>query len=79
MKKCKKCGSATITGWDGVVKTSMAIERIQSDKMGVPMPPVPTKGHYQLYFGTPICSIPSHPPPATRHPPPATRHPPPAT
>ena len=55
----------TITGWDGVVKTRMAIERIQPDKLGVPSPPVPTKEHYQLYFGTPMGGVPSQPIPVT--------------
>ena len=55
----------TITGWDGVVKSRMAIERVQPDKLGVPLPPVPTKEHYQLYFGTPMGGIPSQPIPVT--------------
>ena len=55
----------TITGWDGVPKTRMAIERVQPDKLGVPSPPVPTKEHYQLYFGTPMGGVPSQPIPVT--------------
>lgn len=55
----------TITGWDGVLKSRLAIERIQPDKLGIPRPPIPTKEHYQLYFGTPMGGVPSQPIPLT--------------
>jgi RHS repeat-associated protein len=55
----------TITGWDGVPKTRMAIERVHPEHLGVPSPPVPTKEHYQLYFGTPMGGIPDQPIPVT--------------
>lgn len=51
----------SITGWDGVKKTRIAIERIEASKLPVPMPPVPTKEHYQLYFGTPMGGVPDQP------------------
>lgn len=55
----------SIVGWDGVVKSRMAIERVMPDKLGVPSPPVPTKEHYQLYFGTPMGGLPDQPIPVT--------------
>jgi RHS repeat-associated protein len=55
----------TITGWDGVVKTRIAVERIMPDKLPVTAPPVPIREAYQLYFGTPMGGIPSQPIPVT--------------
>jgi RHS repeat-associated protein len=49
----------TITGWDGVKKTRIAVERIDPDKLPVGAPPFPMKEAYQLYFGTPMGGIPS--------------------
>lgn len=55
----------TITGWDGVVKTRIAVERIMPDKLPVSSPPFPMREAYQLYFGTPMGGIPSQPIPVT--------------
>jgi len=55
----------TITGWDGVVKTRIAVERHDPDKLGVSPPPIPTKSVFQLYFGTPMGGLPSAPIPVT--------------
>jgi RHS repeat-associated protein len=55
----------TITGWDGVVKTRIAVERIMPDKLPVTPPPVPIREAYQLYFGTPMGGVPSAPIPVT--------------
>ena len=55
----------TITGWDGVKKTRIAVERIEASKLPVPMPPVPTKEHFQLYFGTPMGGVPDQPIPVS--------------
>lgn len=55
----------TITGWDGVKKTRLAVERIEASKLPVPMPPVPTKEHFQLYFGTPMGGVPDQPIPVS--------------
>lgn len=43
-----------IIGWDGVPKTKIAIERLELDKLGVPLPPVPVRSVYQPFFGTPM-------------------------
>jgi RHS repeat-associated protein len=51
----------TITGWDGVLKTKLAIERLSPDRLPVPPPPGQTRSLYQLYFGTPMGGIPSAP------------------
>lgn len=51
----------SITGWDGVKKSRLAIERIEASKLPTVPPPVPTKEHYQLYFGTPMGGIPDQP------------------
>jgi RHS repeat-associated protein len=51
----------SITGWDGVKKTRLAVERIEASKLPTVPPPVPTKEHYQLYFGTPMGGIPDQP------------------
>ncbi|MCW5631785.1 MAG: Ig-like domain-containing protein [Rubrivivax sp.] len=55
----------TITGWDGVPKSRIAVERIAVDKLPVPGPPVPIREAYQLYFGTPMGGIPSQPIPVS--------------
>lgn len=55
----------SITGWDGVKKTRIAVERIEPDKLPVGSPPFPMKEAYQLYFGTPMGGIPSAPIPVT--------------
>lgn len=55
----------SIIGWDGVPKSRIAVERYDPDMFGTPLPPVPTKSVYQLYFGTPMGGIPSQPIPAT--------------
>lgn len=52
---------ATITGWDGVRKTRIAVEKIDPDKLPVGAPPFAMKEAYQLYFGTPMGGIPSQP------------------
>lgn len=55
----------TITGWDGVLKTRIAVERITPDRLPVSTPPFPMREAYQLYFGTPMGGIPSAPIPVT--------------
>jgi len=54
-----------IVGWDGVVKSRIAVERLEPDRLPVSPPPIPTKSVYQLYFGTPMGGIPSAPIPVT--------------
>jgi RHS repeat-associated protein len=56
---------AAITGWDGTVKTRVAIERLSPDALPVPPPPGPTRSLYQLFFGTPMGGLPSVPLPLT--------------
>lgn len=51
----------SITGWDGVKKSRLAVERIEASKLPTVPPPVPTKEHYQLYFGTPMGGVPDQP------------------
>lgn len=51
----------TITGWDGVLKTRLAVERLTPDRLPVPPPPGPTRSLYQLFFGTPMGGVPSAP------------------
>ena len=55
----------TITGYDGVVKSRIAVEKIMPDKLPVSAPPFPMREAYQLYFGTPMGGIPSAPIPVT--------------
>ncbi len=55
----------TITGWDGILKTRIAIERILQDKLPVPPPPGRTRSLFQLFFGTPMGGVPSSPLPVT--------------
>jgi RHS repeat-associated protein len=55
----------TITGYDGVVKTRIAIEKVELTKLPVTAPPTPTGAAYQMYFGTPMGGIPSTPIPVT--------------
>jgi len=55
----------TIRGWDGVLKTRIAVERITPDKLPVAAPPFAMKEAYQLYFGTPMGGIPTAPIPVT--------------
>ena len=55
----------TITGWDGVLKSRIAVERIMPDKLPVSAPPFPMREAYQLYFGTPMGGIPSQPIPVS--------------
>ena len=54
-----------ITGWDGVPKTRIAVEKVQLGKLTVTAPPVPTGSMYQLFFGTPMGGVPSSPIPVT--------------
>ena len=56
---------ATITGWDGVQKTRIAVERLLPHELPIPAPPIAIKEAYQLYFGTPMGGIPSEPIPIT--------------
>jgi len=51
----------SIIGWDGVPKTRMAIERIEPDRLPVDPPLQGAKSFYQLFFGTPMGGVPSHP------------------
>jgi RHS repeat-associated protein len=58
----------TITGWDGVVKTKVAIEKLPPDRLPAPpmeMPGEITRSFYQIFFGTPIGGVPSAPLPIT--------------
>ena len=55
----------TITGWDGVPKSRIALERLDPDKLPVAAPPIKTKSVYQLYFGTPMGGLPSNAIPVT--------------
>lgn len=55
----------SITGWDGVKKSRIAVERVEISKLPVTPPPTPTGSGYQLYFGTPMGGIPSQPIPVT--------------
>jgi RHS repeat-associated protein len=55
----------SITGWDGVPKTRIAVERIEADKLPVPPPPIETNEFYQLHFGSAMGGIPSSPIPIT--------------
>ncbi len=55
----------TITGWDNVRKTRIAVERHDPDKLSVSPPPLYARSTYQLYFGTPMGGIPSAPIPVT--------------
>jgi RHS repeat-associated protein len=55
----------TITGWDGRLKTRIAVERLEPDRLPVPPPPGPTRSLYQIFFGTPMGGIPSTPLPLT--------------
>ncbi|MFN0315767.1 MAG: hypothetical protein ACKVQA_12105, partial [Burkholderiales bacterium] len=55
----------TITGWDGVVKNRIAVEKVEIAKLAVPPPPTSTGAAYQLYFGTPMGGVPSAPIPVT--------------
>ncbi len=55
----------TIVGWDGALKTKLAIERLSPDKLPVPPPPGPTKSVFQIFFGTPMGGQPSAPIPVT--------------
>lgn len=50
---------ATITGWDGVLKSKIAIERVLPSELPVPPPPGPTRSLYQIHFGTPMGGIPN--------------------
>lgn len=55
----------SITGWDGVKKTRIAVQRIEPNQLPVASPPFAMKEAYQLYFGTPMGGIPSAPTPVT--------------
>ncbi len=51
----------TITGWDGVVKTQIALGRVDADRLPVLPPPGGAKSFYQVFFGTPMGGVPSAP------------------
>jgi RHS repeat-associated protein len=55
----------TITGWDGTVKTRIALERLSPEALPVPPPPGVTRSLYQVFFGTPMGGLPSAPLPVT--------------
>lgn len=52
---------ATITGWDGKLKTQMAIQKLMPDQLPVPPPPGTPKSLYQPMFGTPMGGLPTAP------------------
>jgi len=54
-----------ITGWDGDIKTKIAVERLSPDRLPVPAPPGFTRSAYQLFFGTPRGGMPSAPLPVS--------------
>ncbi|MEX0744027.1 MAG: RHS repeat-associated core domain-containing protein [Phycisphaeraceae bacterium] len=56
---------SSIVGWDGVVKTRIAIEKVDLTRMPVTPPPVPVREAYQLFFGTPMGGLPSTPIPVS--------------
>jgi RHS repeat-associated protein len=50
----------TVTGWDGALKTRIAIERLSPDVLPVPTtPPGVGRSFYQIFFGTPMGGLPS--------------------
>lgn len=55
----------TIVGWDGALKTKIAMERLSPEQLPVPPPPGPTKSVFQIFFGTPMGGQPSAPIPVT--------------
>lgn len=55
----------TITGWDGNVKTQVALERVSPDRLAVLPPPASIRSFYQIFFGTPMGGVPSAPIPVT--------------
>ncbi len=44
----------TIIGWDNVPKTQLTIQKLDLDRLGIPLPPKPTSSVYQAMFGTPM-------------------------
>jgi RHS repeat-associated protein len=56
---------ATITGWDGQLKTRIAVERLAPDALPVLPPPFGAKSFYQVFFGTPMGGLPSAPLPVS--------------
>ncbi|MBL8470748.1 MAG: IPT/TIG domain-containing protein, partial [Rhodocyclaceae bacterium] len=55
----------SITGWDGVPKTRIAVERLDPGSLPVASPPIKTKSVYQLFFGSAMGGVPSQPIPIT--------------
>jgi RHS repeat-associated protein len=56
---------ATITGWDGQLKTKITIVKLLPDELPMPHPPGFTRSLYQFNFGTNMGGIPSVPLPVT--------------
>ncbi|WP_374692545.1 PKD domain-containing protein [Accumulibacter sp.] len=48
----------TIEGWDGVVKSRMAIERVAPDKLPTEPAPNGARSYYRISFGTPMGGVP---------------------
>jgi hypothetical protein len=48
----------TIQGWDGVVKSRMAIERVAPDKLPTEAAPNGARSYYRISFGTPMGGVP---------------------
>lgn len=47
-----------IQGWDGVVKSRMAVERVAPDKLPTEAVPNGAKNYYRISFGTPMGGVP---------------------
>jgi hypothetical protein len=48
----------TIQGWDGVIKSRMAVERVAPDKLPTEAAPNGAKSYYRISFGTPMGGVP---------------------
>ena len=48
----------TIEGWDGVVKSRVAIERVAPDKLPTEPAPNGARSYYRISFGTPMGGVP---------------------
>jgi RHS repeat-associated protein len=48
----------TIHGWDGVIKSRMAVERVAPDKLPTEAAPNGARSYYRISFGTPMGGVP---------------------